>query len=300
MKNSGIFKVGLVVLVIVAVVAVANINFDSQIEKAREYISNSEYSKAVEILEYQLKNNGSQEDVYLLFADYYIALEKYQDALNILNEGTNKAQSTDKINAKINEINTTYENELNTQIEQLPIESVNDDSLIIDEIPRTYEFDTLQNIFININENTTASDLETFIEQYSLAYTVEDYNGSNIVRKITTYEIAYTEGAARQRYADSGDYIKVSFNKSDGSILHAVYSDVKSWKSALFYNYGIWFSFQLDSPSEYTGYYVVAPFEKEDGIVIKYDNGHETTTNYFKCDSAEDSIKAVIDDEREG
>ncbi len=200
-----------------------------------------------------------------------------------------------------NEINVTHENELNTQV-QSPVESTSGDSLKTDEPPRTYEFefDILQTIFSGIDQNTTVSNIETLISQYSLAYTVENYNGSNIVRKKTTYKIAYTEGSASQRYADSGDYIEVAFNKSDDSILYAVYSNVKSWKSALFYNYGIWFSFQFDSPSEYTGYYIVAPFEKEDGIVIKYDNGNETTTDYFKCNSAEDSIKAVIDDEREG
>lgn len=298
MKNGGVIKVGCVVLGIAAIIFAASINFDLKMKKAQDYISNAEYGKAAEILDYQIKNNESQEDVYLLYADYYIALEEYQNALDVLNKGANKAQSTDKINAKISEINTTYENELNAQVEQSLVESTNGDSLIVDETPRIYEFDTLQNIFININENTTASDLDAFIEQYALAYTVEDYNGSGIVREKTTYKIAYTEGVSHHRYADSGDHIEISFNKSDGSILNAEYVNVKSWKQALFYNYGIWFSFQFDSPSEYTGYYVVAPFEKEDGIVIKYDNGNETTTDYFKCNSAEDSIKAVIDDER--
>lgn len=109
MKKGGVIKAVFVVLVIVAVTAIANINFDLQTEKAWEYISNAEYSKAAEILDYQIKNNGSQEDVYLLYADYYIAQNEYQDALDVLSEGASKAQSTDKINAKINEINNESE-----------------------------------------------------------------------------------------------------------------------------------------------------------------------------------------------
>ena len=109
MKNGGVIKVIFVVLVIAAVISIANINFDLQMGKAWEYISNAEYSKAAEILDYQIENNGKQEKVYLLYADYYIALEEYQDALDVLNKGANKAQSTDKINAKISEINTLSE-----------------------------------------------------------------------------------------------------------------------------------------------------------------------------------------------
>ena len=109
MKNSGVIKVIFVVLVVAAVISIANINFDLQMGKAWKYISNAEYSKAAEILDYQIENNGKQEKVYLLYADYYIALEEYQDALDVLNEGANKAQSTDKINAKISEINTLSE-----------------------------------------------------------------------------------------------------------------------------------------------------------------------------------------------
>lgn len=109
MKNGGVIKVVFVVLVIAAVIAIANINFDLQMGKAWEYISNAEYSKAAEILDYQMERNGKQEKVYLLYADYYIALGEYQDALDVLNEGASRAQSTDKINAKISEIDTQAE-----------------------------------------------------------------------------------------------------------------------------------------------------------------------------------------------
>lgn len=179
--------------------------------------------------------------------------------------------------------------------ESLPLVISTVDSSETREPPKAYEFDTLQTAFIKIDEKTTILDIETLISQQSLPFTAQDYNSSNKIGQITTYKIAYTEGSALQRYADSGDYLEISFKKSDGTILNAEYCTPKSDKSALFYNYGVWFSLSFDSPGDYTGYYAIAPLEKENGIIIKYENGNETKTNYFKCESAETSMKTVID-----
>jgi len=127
---------------ITAIVVTANVNFDTQMGKAREYISNAEYSKAVEILDEHKSKNSRQEDVYLFYADYYIAQEEYQSAMDILEEGAGKAQNTDKINAKIDEINDLYESELNKEPDNPPAESSNSV-----DMPTT--------------ESTTISELET-------------------------------------------------------------------------------------------------------------------------------------------
>lgn len=105
------------------IVAISKINFSAQMGMAREYISNAEYSKAAEILDEQKDKNNFSEDVYLLYADYYIAQEEYQNAVDILTEGTHKAYDTDKIKAKISEINSLYESELKQESELDPAES---------------------------------------------------------------------------------------------------------------------------------------------------------------------------------
>lgn len=121
--KKGIIAGACVALGVTAIIATTKVNFNAQMEKAREYISNAEYSKAVEILDEHKGKNGTQEDVYLLYADYYIAQEEYQSAVDVLEEGAGKAQYTDKINAKIDEINNLYESELNQEPEKPPVES---------------------------------------------------------------------------------------------------------------------------------------------------------------------------------
>lgn len=106
--KKGIIAGACAAIGLTAIIVTANVNFDTQMEKAREYISNSEYSKAAEILDEHKSKNGTQEDVYLLYADYYIAQGDYKHAVDILKEGTGKAQNTDKINAKLDEINDLY------------------------------------------------------------------------------------------------------------------------------------------------------------------------------------------------
>lgn len=160
---------------------------------------------------------------------------------------------------------------------------------------KTYSYDTLQGIFNNISAATTTESIETDIAKNSLSHTAADYNGS--YGKTTAYRIAYTEGCALQRYADSGDYLDVSFDKASGEILHAQYVNSKCERSALYFNYGIWYDFDFKAPSTYSGYYSIAPLEKENGIVLKYDNGYEKATNYFKCDSAAEAVNLALDSE---
>ena len=51
---------------------------------------------------------------------------------------------------------------------------------------------------------------------------------------ISTFE----EGAALQRYADSGDTLEVSFDKNDGTILYAEYFNNEAFMETVYYNYG--------------------------------------------------------------
>lgn len=141
--KKGIIAGACVALGVTAIIATTKVNFNAQMEKAREYISNAEYSKAVEILDEHKGKNGTQEDVYLLYADYYIAQEEYQSAVDVLEEGAGKAQYTDKINAKIDEINHLYESELNQEPKKPPVESSDStESTTTSENPATSEVES--------------------------------------------------------------------------------------------------------------------------------------------------------------
>ena len=84
----------------------------------------------------------------------------------------------------------------------------------------TQEYDALQKIFLEINKETTEDKLLKLIEEHSVEYTAEEYNGTP---KSRNYNIAFDSDVVLQKYAESGDSLEVSFNKEDGTILYAEY-----------------------------------------------------------------------------
>ena len=164
---------------------------------------------------------------------------------------------------------------------------------------KVYEYDVLQNIFMAITDNTTPEELQALIVDNDLPATVQEYNKSGGGKSVV-FCIAYTEGAALQKYADSGDNLEVTFDKigpdsmsEENRFMYAVYSNA-SGLSAMLYNYGTWFDFREEAESDYSGYYIIKHGSK-DGITMKYGNGNETKTGYFEHDSAEETIQEMID-----
>lgn len=157
-----------------------------------------------------------------------------------------------------------------------------------------YNYDSLQNLFLSITENTTVEDIEKYISDSDLQYTLEHYNDGS-----KTYSIAFTEGASLQSYADPGDHLEISFDEDEPcKIRVAQYvQNNKASYSAVYYNHGIFWDFSDSEKMDgnYAGYYISDSFGEDKGITIKYSNGNETNTNYFKYDSAEEVIKKVID-----
>lgn len=175
-------------------------------------------------------------------------------------------------------------------------EETTQDPLETPDAAPVFEFDTLQNGFISISENTTIDDILSFAEENSLFYTVHE----TTINKTVHYKIAYEEGVARQSYADSGDCLEVSFDMANNdTILHAQYENVHLYdRKALFYNYGTWYDFSDQNAEDYSGYYLVktdvdSTFNPE-GIVVKYNNGRETPTSYFLCSSPDEAIKSIL------
>ena len=156
----------------------------------------------------------------------------------------------------------------------------------------TKEYDNLQKTFLEIDKDTTEDDLLKLIEEYGVTYTAEDYNGTP---KKRCYNIAFEEGAALQRYADSGDTLEVSFDKNDGTILYAEYFNDEAFVDAIYYNYGTYWDFRENEPGNaYSGYYYHKPGDTKGGITMKYSNGNTKETGYHSVDSAEDALGNIL------
>ena len=139
----------------------------------------------------------------------------------------------------------------------------------------TKEYDNLQKMFLAIDKDTT-----------------EDDNGTP---KERCYNIAFEEGAALQRYADSGDTLEVSFDQNDGTVLYVEYFNDEAFMDALYYNYGTHWDFSEDEPGNvYSGYYYYKPGDTKGGITMKYSNGNTKETGYHSVDSAEDALGDIL------
>lgn len=153
-------------------------------------------------------------------------------------------------------------------------------------------YDTLQQVFLAIELDITEEDVLRLIEENSLEYTVKEYNGTI---KNRVYKIAYEEGVALQSHADSGDYIEVEFDTSDGSFLYAEYFNEKAFKEVLLYNYGTYWDFrEKEGNNDYTGYYYHTPGSNKGGITIHYSNGNSTETGYHAASTAKEALQSVI------
>ena len=155
------------------------------------------------------------------------------------------------------------------------------------------DFDILQNGFISISKDTTIDDVLSFVEDNSLFYSENEVT----IDKTVYFIIAYEEGVTAPRYADSGDYIEISFDRANGdTIQYAQYINSANYDcSALYYNSGTWYHFRDQNAEDYSGYYNVkgSTFDA-DGIVVKYDNGNEVQTNYYLCNSPEEAIENIL------
>lgn len=170
---------------------------------------------------------------------------------------------------------------------------------------KVYEYDALQNIFMAVTADTTIEELWALISENELSVTAEEYSKFHGGKKVV-FCIAYTDGAARQKYADSGDYLEITFDiigdnrmSNENRLMSAEYVNINCSPCAgFYYQYGTWKEFDEDIENDYSGYYIIDGYSKEDGITIRYSNGYEKTVPYFRQNSAEEVIQTMIDGER--
>lgn len=156
----------------------------------------------------------------------------------------------------------------------------------------TIEYDKLQNMFLSLAFETTEEDLCAMIEENGLEYTEQEYYGTP---KSIHYKIAYEKDVARQKHADDGDFLEVSFNKEDGTFMYAEYFSNRAFMTAILYSYGTYWSLnEATANNDYSGYYYHKPGDQEGGITIQYSNGNSSETGYHSVATGEDAIGTIL------
>ena len=216
-------------------------------------------------------------------------------ALTPRNQATKKekkVEQTEKNEMPITETETE-EVEMTESIKESKTEIKETDTKYEDtEVVKKMEYDNLQKVFLVITKDTIEEDVLELVEEYGLAYTIQDYNGTP---KSINYKLAYEHDVALQKYADSGDSLEISFNKDDGSLMYAEYDNQESLKNALYYCYGTYWDFrEKEADNDYTGYYYYTPGESKGGITMKYNNGNSTETGYHDAKSGEDALANIL------
>ncbi len=150
-------------------------------------------------------------------------------------------------------------------------------------------FDKLQSLFASLNFDTKAEDVENYATANNLNYTKQKYNGD-----ITKYRVAFTPSIAEQRYGTNGDNVEITFNHN-GTFLYADYYLISTSRTAVLYNYGTYWDFNEKTPyNYYSGYYYEPLENKNDGIIILYQNGYSKRTNFYLASDANNALLNVI------
>ena len=95
---------------------------------------------------------------------------------------------------------------------------------------KTYRYDELQTLFLNIDNTVTEENLVSMIQENGLEYTKVEYN------EFYKYRIARTHEIALQSRGEDGDHVSVHFDKDSGEITDASYFNYSAWKNC--YSYG--------------------------------------------------------------
>ncbi|MCL2860394.1 MAG: hypothetical protein FWF46_07595 [Oscillospiraceae bacterium] len=116
----------IIVMLIIGIIGVpiSIITADQRMSKIEEAIKTGDYATAKTMLDDELSVNLTQSKPYLLYADYYIALKEYSNAVDILGKGLEKIpyntipDNYTPVKSKLAEIKDRYSTEIETEIKQ--------------------------------------------------------------------------------------------------------------------------------------------------------------------------------------
>ena len=113
-KKRNIVFISIAIVAFLIIGTIVGITKNNNIEKVKAYIDDGKYIEAQEILDKFIDSNTTDERIYIIYSDLHIAQQEYLEALDILETGKNKCSSTERIQEKIDSINTTYSSEIET------------------------------------------------------------------------------------------------------------------------------------------------------------------------------------------
>lgn len=147
-----------------------------------------------------------------------------------------------------------------------------------------FEYDSLQKLFLMLNENTFKEKVIEYAEKNNLYYELT-YHKDGI-------KVAKKKGVELHRYAESGDYVFIEFSRDNYKLTSASYS--KYLNTSIL---GVSAHYIVETwgfPREYKGHYISDFSKREQGIEVKYSNGNISKTDYFKKNNAEDALKSTL------
>lgn len=113
-KKRNIVFISIAIVAFLVIGVIVGITNNNNIEKAKAYIEDGKYSEVQEILDKFINSDTTDERIYIVYSDLHIAQQEYLEALDILETGKNKCSSTERIQEKLDSINTTYSSEITT------------------------------------------------------------------------------------------------------------------------------------------------------------------------------------------
>ena len=75
---------------------------------ARSCISAGQFEQAKDILDSQIQSNDTFQEIYSVYADFYLAQEDYLGAIDILEDGIKRCSSNDKLTEKLEALKKQY------------------------------------------------------------------------------------------------------------------------------------------------------------------------------------------------
>ena len=139
-------------------------------------------------------------------------------------------------------------------------------------------YDILQQIYLDIDDSITQSELDEMITSNKLFSSTQEYNSRD--GEYISYIIAYERDVARHSRAKTGDNIEIHIRKSTGKLFYIVYFNA----NAFFADYKKNYEVQKHFYEAYTLYYAknANSFGKESKTLVPFDSAEDALADVLK------------------